>query len=662
MTFKRILIANRGEIACRVMRTAQRLGITSVAVYSDADRNALHVRSADEAIYVGAARPAESYLAPDRILAAARQAGVDAVHPGYGFLSENATFARACTDAGVVFIGPRPGTIDRMGSKSAAKELMAGADVPVVPGYHGQEQSVALLAAEAERIGFPLMIKAVAGGGGKGMRIVHAAGEFEAALGAARREAQGAFGDDSVLLERYVAGPRHIEFQVFGDTHGNIVHLFERECSIQRRYQKIIEESPSPFLDPELRDAMARAAVAAARAVEYVNAGTVEFIVGADRHFYFMEMNTRLQVEHPVTELTTGLDLVEWQIRVAAGEPLPLAQAQIMTSGHAIEARIYAENPQRGFVPSTGCIDSFCHPRIDPGLRIDAAVESGDVVTSHYDPMIAKLIVHAATRAGACDRLAHALDRTMITGPVTNLALLRRIARDPVFAQGDIDTRYIDTHLDSLLATEDVPRSRQLAAAGRVLLEREASYEPEGAASPWSYLDAWQPIATAGRRIAFDGDAHFELLVTGRAGHYVARTAAETIAFQIRQLHGDDVEITTDAPRIASVMRSGDTLLVADAAGANRLVLAPSFPVARVVDDERAHPGSPLPGRVVAVYVAAGQHVDAGTPLVIVEGMKMEHTVRARAAGTVERVLVREGDQIEAEAILVDITPDEASA
>ena len=656
----RVLIANRGEIACRIMRTARRLGITSIATYSDADRDALHVRTADEAVYLGPAAPSQSYLSVDRVIAAARRANVDAVHPGYGFLSENATFAAACAEAGLIFIGPRPGTIEQMGSKSAAKRLMADAGVPVVPGYHGTDQSDETLAAQAQRIGCPLMIKAVAGGGGKGMRIVHEPQEFAAALAAARREARNAFGDDAVLIERYIEEPRHIEFQVFGDAQGRIVHLHERECSIQRRYQKIIEETPSPFLDAATREAMAAAAVAAAQAVDYLNAGTIEFIVGGDRRFYFMEMNTRLQVEHPVTECVTGLDLVEWQLRVAAGESLPLEQDAIESRGHAIEARVYAENPAREFLPSTGRIEAFRHPPVGPGLRIDAAVESGDLVTSHYDPMIAKLIVHATTRAQACERLARTLDRTAIAGPATNLGLLRRIARDPAFRHGDVDTRYIDAHLEDLLAFESVPGVRLLAAAAAVRLASESEPHGRSPASPWSAGNGWQPIATAGRRIAFAADRRYELRLMGSAGRYEAEIDDERIAFTARPLAQDQLEITTVESRLVTVTGAGEALLVADDQGSSSLQLAPAYPVERVVDDERAHPGSPLPGRVVAVEVAAGERVERGAPLVIVEGMKMEHTVRALAAGVVERVLVRVGDQVEAEAPLIDLTPDEA--
>jgi len=438
--FDKILIANRGEIACRIIRTCRRLGIASVAVYSDADAGALHVRMADEAVHIGGPAPADSYLRGERILQAARATGAQAIHPGYGFLSENADFAEAVAAAGLVFIGPRPESMRRMGSKAGAKELMAAAGVPVVPGYTGQDQSPQTLLREAARIGFPLMIKAAHGGGGKGMRVVHRLEDFPAALESCQREARGAFGRDRVLLERYIASPRHIEVQVFGDAHGNLVHLHERECSAQRRYQKVLEESPSPFLTPERRQAMGQAAVAAARAIDYVNAGTVEFIVDGEGAFWFMEINTRLQVEHPVTEMVTGLDLVEWQLRVAAGEPLPLRQERIAQRGHAIEVRLYAEDPEAGFLPASGTLRRLVLPTPSPQVRVDAGVEAGDTVSVFYDPMIAKLIVHDADRPAALARLREALAASHVAGTRTNLAFLEALVRHPAVVEGRIDT------------------------------------------------------------------------------------------------------------------------------------------------------------------------------------------------------------------------------
>ncbi|HET7177001.1 MAG TPA: acetyl-CoA carboxylase biotin carboxylase subunit, partial [Gammaproteobacteria bacterium] len=433
--FKKILIANRGEIACRVIKTCRRLGIKTVAVYSDPDRHALHVEMADEAVHIGPARAAESYLDASRILAAAKATGAEAVHPGYGFLSENEDFAKACKKAGIVFIGPTPEAIDLMGSKSAAKALMEKAGVPVTPGYHGDKQDLKTLETEAKRIGYPLLIKAVAGGGGKGMRIVRAETEFQEALDGAKREAKAAFGDDHVLIEKYLEQPRHIEFQVFGDAHGGAVHLFERECSLQRRFQKVVEETPSPFLDAAMRRKMGEAAVAAAKAVNYVNAGTIEFIVGRDKSFYFMEMNTRLQVEHPITEETTGVDLVEWQLIVAAGGKLPLSQDQIKQKGHAIEVRLYAENADKGFLPAPGRVDVFA-PAEGAQVRVDTGVRSGDEIGIFYDPMIAKLTVRGKDRAEAIGHLRAALAQTAVFGLTTNLPLLRGIARHPEFAAG----------------------------------------------------------------------------------------------------------------------------------------------------------------------------------------------------------------------------------
>src|SRR5215469_16570008 len=442
--FKKILIANRGEIACRVMRTCKRLGVKTVAVYSDADRHALHVQMADEAVHIGPAKAAESYLDGERILAAAKETGAEAVHPGYGFLSENEDFARACAQAGVVFIGPTPEAIELMGSKSAAKSLMEKAGVPVTPGYHGDDQSLKTLEAETRRIGWPLIIKAVTGGGGKGMRIVREAGEFKEALEGAKRESKASFSDDRVLLEKYLSQPRHIEFQIFGDTHGNAVHLYERECSLQRRFQKVLEETPSPFLDEAMRRKMGEAAVAAAKAVQYVNAGTIEFIVAPDKSFYFMEMNTRLQVEHPVTEEISGQDLVEWQLRVASGEPLPRTQDELSLTGHSIEARLYAEDPAKGFLPSVGRLDHF---DLGEEGRIETGVEEGDWISTFYDPMIAKLIGRGGDREEAIGELASMLDGVEVWPVRTNAAFLFNAVLHPEFEAGEIDTGFIERNL-----------------------------------------------------------------------------------------------------------------------------------------------------------------------------------------------------------------------
>ena len=475
--FERVLIANRGEIACRVIRTCRRLGIRTIAVYSEADRDAQHVRQADEALPIGGPLPAESYLRIDAILDAAKKSGAQAIHPGYGFLSENTAFSRACKDAGIVFIGPDPESIEAMGSKAAAKQLMAKHAVPLVPGYDGDEQDNAYLAEQAHAIGYPLIIKPSAGGGGKGMQIVRSDAEFPEALATAQRVALAAFGDASMLLERYVEHPRHIEFQIFGDRHGNIIHLGERECSAQRRYQKVLEETPSPFLTPEKRAAMGAAAVAAARAVNYVGAGTVEFIVGPAGDFHFMEMNTRLQVEHPVTELTHGVDLVEWQLRIADGEPLPLAQQDVVSHGHAIEVRLYAEDPDQNFLPGSGKLQSLRLPTPSQHVRLDGGVVEGDTVTIFYDPMIAKLIVWDADRPSALARLRGALPKCEIVGPKSNIAFLEALIRHPVVVDATIDTSYLDKHLSEVISPEvPPPPLEELAvAAAACLLHDEAA-------------------------------------------------------------------------------------------------------------------------------------------------------------------------------------------
>lgn len=654
--FKKILIANRGEIACRVIATCQRLGIKTVAVYSDADRNARHVRLADEAVHIGGAAPAESYLRGEAIIAAAQSTGAEAIHPGFGFLSENSAFARRCVETGIVFIGPAADSMDAMASKSAAKTLMEKAGVPVTPGYHGADQSLKKLTAEAAHIGYPLMIKATAGGGGKGMRVVHTASEFKAALESAKREAKSAFGDDTVLLEKYVNGPRHIEFQVFGDAHGNVVHLFERECSIQRRYQKIIEETPSPFLDETTRQAMGAAAVAAAQAVKYVNAGTVEFIVGADRSFYFMEMNTRLQVEHPITELTTGLDLVEWQLRVAAGEALPLTQDTITRSGHAIEVRLYAENPRQDFLPSVGTLAAFVTPAESEHFRLDTGVESGDAITIHYDPMIAKLVVWDETRAAAIARLGDTLNQTAVFGLTTNLPLLRRIAADAAFARGEIDTRYIDTHLAEL-NQEPAPPAHVLDAAAL-----DIPLEDSAALSPWDRLDGFQSNAQGGRRIVWRDAAGNEtarrvrfrqphwLLTDDNGTREVRVTLADTHTLIVSS-NGEDLSYT--------VLRLADRTQIVWQDTAWKLERVHPFAATGQGGADDAHPGSPMPGRIVAAHVKAGDTVQAGDPLLVLEGMKMEYTLKARMTGTVEKLLYNVGDLVEAEVPLVDISPTE---
>jgi 3-methylcrotonyl-CoA carboxylase alpha subunit len=655
MRIARLLIANRGEIACRVIRTCRRLGVHTIAVYSDADREAMHVRLADEARGIGPATARDSYLNPAAVLAAARDAEADAVHPGYGFLSENAGFAEGCARAGIAFVGPPAAAIRAMGLKHEAKALVARAGVPVVPGYMGEDQSQATLAAEAARIGYPLLVKAVAGGGGKGMRVVREPATLEEAVRGARGEAEGAFGDGRLMLERFLERPRHIEVQVFGDATGECVHLFERECSVQRRYQKIIEESPSPFIDSATREAMTAAAVRAAQAVGYVNAGTIEFIVDAGGDFYFMEMNTRLQVEHPVTECVTGLDLVEWQLRIASGEPLPLTQDAIRQQGHAIEARIYSEDPRRGFLPSVGRVRRFAHPPAAKGWRIDAGIEDGDAVTVHYDPMIAKVIASGPDRAAALTTLRRHLDRTAVFGVGNNLPLLRAVAAHPAFAAGDVDTGFVDRELAALTADVEPEPAALLLAAGLALAER---HPPHGTpASPWALGDGWRAGGPAVHSLGFRTPA-FRRWRVSRQGDAVELSADGTMLRGRVHAEGRGrcaVEIGDELHHL-ELIRDRERLQVVGER-ANEITLAPAWPFERSAEDADAHPASPLPGRVVDLRVSVGDVVARGDVLAVVEGMKMQHAIRAGRAGRVASVLARAGELVEAEAVLFDIDP-----
>ncbi|WP_312766534.1 acetyl/propionyl/methylcrotonyl-CoA carboxylase subunit alpha [Pseudoxanthomonas mexicana] len=659
--FSKILIANRGEIACRVIRTCRRLGIHTVAVYSEADADAQHVRQADEAYLIGGPRPADSYLRGDAVIAAAREAGVEAIHPGYGFLSENADFADAVAAAGLVFIGPSGASMRKMGSKAGAKELMAAAGVPVVPGYTGEDQSPNTLAREAARIGFPLMIKAAHGGGGKGMRVVHRLEDFIAQLESCQREAANAFGRDRVLLERYVASPRHIEIQVFADAHGHTLHLNERECSAQRRYQKVLEESPSPFLTPALRAAMGDAAVKAAQAIDYVNAGTVEFIVDPDGQFYFMEINTRLQVEHPVTELVTGLDLVEWQLRVAASEALPLTQDDIRQQGHAIEVRLYAEDPEAGFLPGSGRLERLALPEASPGVRIDAGVVEGDTVTIFYDPMIAKLIVHGADRMEALARLRDALARCDIAGPKSNIAFLERLVRHPAVTGGWIDTGYLDRHLDEFMPAPSLASTQQVALVAAELLWQEARAraqagdgdEPD---SPWAIADGWRLGHAGARPLAF---AHlgqtWTALAHGHGGRYRIELADEVHEVEDARLTGDllGLRIHGQARRFR-ILRHGTRLTLHDGEQRTAVETVPAY--RRTDMAEASGSGkivAPMPGRVVLVKAQPGDAVVAGQELLVMEAMKMELAVKASRDGVVADVRAAAGDFVEADTVLV---------
>ncbi|MGA3005626.1 MAG: acetyl/propionyl/methylcrotonyl-CoA carboxylase subunit alpha [Acetobacteraceae bacterium] len=638
--FRKILIANRGEIACRVIATARRLGIATVAIYSEADARAQHVSLADEAWPIGPGPARESYLVGERILEVARRTGAEAIHPGYGFLSENAGFAEACAAADIVFIGPPAAAIRAMGSKSAAKTLMERAGVPLVPGYHGEAQDLPTLAAAAERIGYPVLIKASAGGGGKGMRIVERSGELEAAVGGAKREALASFGDDQVLVEKYLTRPRHIEIQVFADTHGQAVSLFERDCSIQRRHQKVLEEAPAPGMEPERRRRMSEAALAAARAVGYVGAGTVEFIAEPGQ-FWFMEMNTRLQVEHPVTEMITGLDLVEWQLRVAAGERLPLAQDEIAIRGHSIEARIYAEDPERDYLPSIGTLVHLRSPVETPEVRVDTGVRQGDAITPFYDPMIAKLIVWGTDRDAAVLRLAAALAAYEIVGVTTNLGLLQAIAGSSAFLAADLDTGFIGRHIHAEPAA-DAPEPAVLAAAALAILDGRRIFAPT---DPWDLADSF--------RLNGEGDQEV-LLQTGETVATIRAVYLDRGAYRLLLADNSMVaRVETDGISLdgvthrTHVVRQGAELTVIHR-GRNHLfeLVDPLVPAgAQGAGDDRVV--APIPARITHVLVQAGDMVNKGAALIVLEAMKMEITLTAPRDATVEVIRYIVGDMVE---------------
>ena len=666
--FDKILVANRGEIACRVIRTAQRLGIRTVAVFSDADEGARHVALADEAYRIGPAPARESYLRGDAIVEVAVKSGAQAVHPGYGFLSENAGFAEACAAAGVTFIGPPPVAIRAMGSKSAAKRIMEQAGVPLVPGYHGEDQSPDRLLGEAERIGWPVLVKATAGGGGKGMRAVPDALSFAAALAGAKREALASFGDDRVLLERYLARPRHVEVQVFADTLGGAVHLFERDCSIQRRHQKVLEEAPAPGLAAETRAAMGRAAVAAARAIGYVGAGTVEFLLDEDGSFFFMEMNTRLQVEHPVTEMITGQDLVEWQLRVAAGEPLPVAQEALSITGHAIEARVYAEDPSRDFLPSIGRLDHLRPPRESTHVRIDTGVREGDEVTIHYDPMIAKLVVWDTSRAAAVRRLRGALAGYQVVGVTTNLAFLGAVAAHPAYQAADLDTRFIERHRADLFGEPGAASDTVLAVACLdEVLRRTADAERAARASadphsPWNRTDGWRLNADSHHVLTFVDDGKLVRVVTHyRPGSMLLELPGGKVEVRGSRNGLDEVVADVGGARVrATVIRSGADRVIMIQGRGHRLALHDPD----AAEERDVGGGSlvaPMPGKVVAVMVEPGAEVKKGAPLLVLEAMKMEHTVVSPRDGKVAAVhfapgaIVPEGAQL----VALEPVPDE---
>jgi len=658
--FRTLLIANRGEIACRIARTAKRLGIETVAVFSDADADALHVRTADRALRIGPAPARESYLDIARIIAAAQASGAQAIHPGYGFLSENPEFAEACTAAGLVFVGPPASAMRAMGSKSAAKTLMQRSGVPLLPGYHGDNQDAAFLAAQAHSVGFPVVIKAVSGGGGRGMRVVEAANDFAAGLEAARQEAAASFGDDRVLIERYMQRPRHIEVQVFADTHGNAVHLFERDCSVQRRHQKVIEEAPAPGIDPGRRAAMGEAAVAAARAVGYVGAGTVEFVADADG-FCFLEMNTRLQVEHPVTEQVTGFDLVEWQLRVAAGERLPATQEEIRLSGHAIEARLYAEDPARDFAPSIGRLVAFRLPSKSSTVRVDAGFVAGDTVSIHYDAMLAKLIVHGATREAALATLRGALADCEVVGVASNLDLLYRIAAHPAFAVGGVDTGFIARHADTLLAAQGAPPDDVLAAAALAVLTDEAEAAARQAAagadpySPWHARDQWWLNASPDRVLQFHANETIHPVTARRDGAAWRLTIGER-SLRAAATHDADgmLEMTLGDGRCrVRVTHDGETVSVRHHGATFRFGLPDPIAHAEEEDEAGGRLVAPLPGQVTQVLAEPGAAVTRGQVLVVLEAMKTVFRLTAPADAVVEHVSCQVGETVQEGQVLV---------
>ena len=660
--FDKILIANRGEIACRVIKTARRMGIKTVAVYSEADANARHVRLADEAVLIGPAAARESYLVIDKIIAAAKQTGAQAIHPGYGFLSENEDFCHACEREGIVFIGPPVSAIRAMGSKSEAKKLMEAAGVPLTPGYHGDDQDPAWLHQQADAIGYPVLIKAAAGGGGKGMRLVDRSEDFIDLLASCKREAISSFGDDPVLVEKHITTPRHIEIQVFGDTHANVVYLFERDCSVQRRHQKVLEEAPAPGMTLERRGAMGKAAVDAAKAVGYVGAGTVEFIANQDGSFYFMEMNTRLQVEHPVTEMITGLDLVEWQLRVASGEKLPLAQEQLQIRGHALEARIYAEDPAKGFLPSTGKLVHLAPPAESLHVRVDTGVEEGDEISPHYDPMIAKLIVWDINRDRALARMLQALADYRVVGVANNIEFLSRLTACPAFAGADLDTGLIEREKAYLFPADEAVPAEVLQIAALAELLRDAAFADRRAArgadpaSPWHARDGWRMNATACRSLLFrHGESERAVEVAYLPGAWRLTVGSSSVVARGELNPRGLLRVELDGTRM-------DATVIAAAGRRHVFARGRAWQLAAV--DPLHHGGegggaegglmAPMPGKVIALVAAEGAKVEKGAPLLILEAMKMEHTITAPAAGTVKAFRFGVGDQVGDGAELVE--------
>ncbi|MFZ6816338.1 acetyl/propionyl/methylcrotonyl-CoA carboxylase subunit alpha [Undibacterium sp. Rencai35W] len=664
--FTKILIANRGEIACRVAATARRMGIKTVAVYSEADANAKHVAVCDEAVLIGPAPAKESYLRADKIIEVALATGAQAIHPGYGFLSENSEFAEACAKVGIAFIGPPASAIEAMGSKSAAKSLMEKANVPLVPGYHGDNQDADFLQAEGDRIGYPVLLKASAGGGGKGMRVIEKSADFKDALASCKREAINSFGDDKVLAEKYLQRPRHIEIQVFADTHGNCVYLFERDCSVQRRHQKVLEEAPAPGMTAERRAAMGEAAVAAAKAVGYVGAGTVEFIANQDGSFYFMEMNTRLQVEHPVTEMITGTDLVEWQLRVAAGEPLPLLQPALRIHGHAIEARVYAENPEKGFLPSIGTLRHARTPAAvhfelggsaDPAaFRIDSGVREGDTISPFYDPMIAKMIVWGKDRTEALARMAQALSHYQIVGLSSNIAFLSRLIGSKAFSGADLDTGLIERNQDELFPAPVAASLTTLALASVSLVLSEQSQGSD----PWQSSQGWRMNSQLQRALQFTEEHQtHDVLLTYLADGWQVQTGSVVAQVKLGSATENDLVLTiADQMVTGTVVRDGEHFHVFSRGVHTDLHYHDALAHAGEAEAEGGRLTAPMPGKIVAVLVSAAQEVKKGDALLIMEAMKMEHTIAAPHDGVVDEVLYAIGDQVAEGAPLLSFKQD----
>ena len=656
--FKKLLIANRGEIACRIIRTARKLGVATVAVYSDADSNALHVQLADEAIHIGGPAARDSYLLGERILEAAHKTHADAIHPGYGFLSENATFARTCANEGITFVGPPAAAIEAMGSKSAAKTIMEKAGVPLVPGYHGDDQDPVILRAAADDMGYPVLLKATAGGGGKGMRQVWSGAEFDEALAAAQRESLASFGDDTMLVEKYLTKPRHVEVQVFCDNNGTGIYLAERDCSVQRRHQKVIEEAPAPGMTTELRQAMGETAVAAALAIDYRGAGTVEFLLDEDGSFYFMEMNTRLQVEHPVTEMITGQDLVEWQLLVACGQALPLEQDQVVIHGHAFEARVYAEDPDNDFLPITGTLDYLQAPEENNHVRVDTGVRQGDEISVYYDPMIAKLIVWDESRGRALQRLATALADYRIGGTVTNLDFLYNLSTSRPFIDAELDTGFIERHRELIFHQRDQDLERELPLAALALMLWQRQQDPMPSVgdpwSPWREGNAWrlnEPHMHQLKLYCHQQDHLVEIEQKGSM--YVARSGGRETLLQ-GSLQGDTLHFEVEGHRARGTLartHDGFTLYLAEGACHFRALQADTGEA--TAGDTDSGLLAPMNGTVVSLLVEPGANVQAGTPLLIMEAMKMEHTIKAPGDGVVASFYYQAGDLVDGGAELL---------